>query len=52
MRAKEALVARQKRDRKSEEERNSRFEYIFRDGLFVTSLSHGVAIAAGEVGIL
>lgn len=36
---------------KSGRREDSRFEYIFRDGLYVTPLSHGVAIAAGEVGV-
>lgn len=36
---------------KSGRREDSRFEYIFRDGLYVTPLSHGVAIAADEVGV-
>lgn len=31
--------------------RDSGFEYIFRDGLYLTPLSHDVAIAVGEIGV-
>lgn len=51
MRAREARVAKRKRDRKQREKRNSGFDCIFRDGLYLTPLSHDVAIAVGEIGV-
>lgn len=51
MRAREACACEAKKRQEEREKRDPGFEYIFRDGLYLTPLSHDVAIAVGEIGV-